>query len=58
MELYNLGDNVGYSKIKRELNNQLLEWSLRHLQRIKKSDSELIFRRGCSEGLRIRIGLW
>ena len=58
MELNDLGDDVGYSKIKRELNDQLFEWSLRHSQRITKSDSELISRRGCSEGLGIRIGYW
>jgi len=58
MELYDLGNDVGYSKIKRELNDQLLEWSLRHSQRITQSDSELISRRGCSERLGIRIGFW
>ena len=58
MELNDLGNDVGYSKIKRELNDQLLEWSLRHSQRITKSDSELISRRGSSEGLGIRIGFW
>ena len=58
MELNDLGDDVGYSKIKQELNDQLFEWSLRHSQRITKSDSELISRRGCSESLGIRIGYW
>ena len=49
MELNDLGEDVGYFKIKRELNDQLLEWSLRHSQRITMSNSELISRRGCSE---------
>ncbi len=58
MELNDLGDDAGYSKIKRELNDQLLEWSLRHSQRVTRSDSELVSRRGRSEGLGIRIGFW
>jgi hypothetical protein len=35
-----------------------LEWSLRHSQRVTRSDSELVSRRGRSEGLGIRIGFW
>ncbi|MFZ9067915.1 MAG: sulfatase-like hydrolase/transferase [bacterium] len=58
LELNDLGDDAGYSKIKRELNDQLLEWSLRHSQRVTRSDSELVSRRGRSEGLGIRIGFW
>ena len=58
MELNDLGEDVGYFKIQRELNDQLLEWSLRHSQRITKSNSELLSRRGRSEGLGIRIGYW
>ena len=58
MELNVLGDDVGYSKIKRELNDQLFEWSLRHSQRITKSNSELLYQRDRSEGLGIRIGYW
>ena len=58
MELNDLGDDAGYSKIHRELNDQLLEWSLCHSQRVTRSDSELVSRRGRSEGLGIRIGFW
>ena len=58
MELNDLGDDAGYSKIKRELNDQLLEWSLRHSQKITMSNSGLVSRRGRSEGLGIRIGYW
>ena len=58
MELNDLGEDVGYFKIQRELNDQLLEWSLRHSQRITMSNSELLSRRGRSEGLGIRIGYW
>ena len=58
MELNDLGGDAGYSKIKRKLNNQLLEWSLRHSQRITRSDSDLVSGRGSSEELGIRIGFW
>ena len=58
MELNILGEDASYFKIKRELNDQLLEWSLRHSQRITMSNSELLSRRGRSEGLGIRIGYW
>ena len=58
LELNDLGEDVGYFKIQRELNDQLLEWSLRHSQRITMSNSDLLSRRGRSEGLGIRIGYW
>ena len=56
LKLNDLGKNAGYFKIQRELSDQLLDWSLHHSQRITKTDSELVSRRGRSEGLGIRIG--
>ena len=58
MELNDLGGDIGYFKIQLELNDQLLEWSLRHSQRITMANSELVSRGGRSESLGIRIGYW
>ena len=58
MELIVLGEDVGYFKIEGELNDQLLEWSIRNSQRITMSYSDLICRRGRSVDLGIRIGNW
>ena len=55
MELNDLGEYASYFKIKRELNDQFLGWSISHSQRITKSNAEFVSRRGCSESLRIRI---
>ena len=58
MELNDLGGDANYFKIKRELNDQLLGWSLRHSQRITRSNAELVSRQGCSKSLGVRKGFW
>ena len=57
-ELNDLEEENGYTKIKGEHRDRILEWTLRHSQRITISDKEVVKRRGRSEDLGIRKGFW
>ena len=58
LEQEDLGTSAAHTRVVAEMKELLLEWSLRHSQRVTRSSRELVARRGRSLQLGIRIGFW